>query len=82
MALATVRTTWRRWVEGGQGMVGMLTAPLAAVLVLVISLRRRWRLRVLGLLWLLVTVAMGMTFPAIDAAMQGWMVLPGTDQGP
>jgi len=64
------------------GMVGMLTTPVAALLVLILSLLRRWRLQVLGVLWLLVTVAMGITFPAVDAAMRNWMVLQGAQQDP
>jgi len=44
------------------GMVGMLTTPVAALLILILSLLRRWRLQVLGVLWLLVTVAMGLRF--------------------
>ena len=57
------------------GMLGMLTSPLAALLVFVLSLRRRWRLRVVGMLWLLAIVAMAVTFPAIGTAMRTWMIL-------
>jgi hypothetical protein len=129
-AVATVATTWLRWVEGSHGwtalprlaawlcvpaliagagagvcrigaivsvtgpisraittsgssigvlfgMLGMLTSPVAAVLILALSIARLWRLRVLGVLWLLVTVAMGITLPAIDAALRDWMILQG-----
>jgi hypothetical protein len=61
-------------------MIAMLVTPIAAVLVLVVSLLRRWRAGVIGVLWAVVIGAMAMTLPAMDAALGNWMVLRGTSQ--
>jgi hypothetical protein len=59
------------------GMIAILVTPMAAVLVLVLSLLRRWRAGVIGVLWAVVIGAMAITLPAIDAALGNWMVLRG-----
>jgi hypothetical protein len=59
------------------GTMGILTTTLAAVLILILCLLRRWRIRVIGILWLPVIVAMGITFPAMDTAMRNWTILRG-----
>ena len=86
-SVAAVGTTWLRLVQGSQGWTALprlaawLCVPaIIALLILIFSLLRRWRLQVLGVLWLLVTVAMGTTFPAVDVAMRNWMVLHSARQ--
>jgi hypothetical protein len=59
------------------GMIAILVTPMAAVLVLVLSLLRRWRVGVIGVLWAVVIGAMAIILPAIDAALGNWMVLRG-----
>src|SRR5262245_60748417 len=54
--------------------------PIAAVLVLVISLRRAWRLRVVTLLWLVVLVSAAVVLPALDATFAQFMILRGASQ--
>jgi len=55
------------------GMLAALTTPIAAVVILVVSLLHRWRLGVIGILWLVVIVAMAFILPTIDKTMDNLM---------
>ncbi len=57
------------------GMPAMITTPVAAVLILVLSLLRRWQLRVVGALWVIAILSMAIVWPAVDAAMRNWLIL-------
>jgi len=59
------------------GGLGMFTSPIAALVTLLLSLSRRWRFRVVCWLWVVVFLALGMTFPAVATALRSWMVLQG-----
>ena len=59
------------------GMIAILLTPMAAGVILVLSLLRRWRAAVIGVSWAVVIGAMAMTLPAVDAAVGNWMVLRG-----
>ena len=63
------------------GMLGMLLTPVAAILILTVSLMRRWRLAVIAVLWTVVIGSIAMTIPAIDSAASNWMVLKGVSHG-
>ena len=56
-------------------MLAVLFTPVAAALVLVVSLLHRWRLRVVALLWLAVILAMAFMLPAMDRATGTLMLL-------
>ena len=64
------------------GMLAVLSTPVAAALVLVVSLLHRWRLRVVALLWLAVVLAMALMLPAMDRATGTLMLLLRTGSGP
>jgi hypothetical protein len=57
------------------GMLATLTTPIAAAVILAVSLLHRWRLGVVGILWLVVIVAMALMLPAMDRAMGNLMLL-------
>ena len=57
------------------GMLATLTTPIAAAVVLAVSLLHRWRLGVIGILWLVVIVAMAFMLPALDSALGNLMRL-------
>jgi hypothetical protein len=59
------------------GMPAIFLTPVAAVLILILSIRREWSARVVAVLWVTVIGAMAMMLPAIDAALSNWMVLQG-----
>jgi hypothetical protein len=58
------------------GMLATLTTPIAAAVILVVSLLHRWRLGVIGILWFVVIVAMAFMLPAMDRAVGNLMLLP------
>ena len=67
-------------IQGWLALLAFLLTPLAAVLVLVISLRRAWALRVVTLLWLVLLVSAAVVLPALDATFAQFMILRGASQ--
>jgi uncharacterized membrane protein len=59
---------WSELVALLFGMLAIVLTPLAAVLVLLVSVRRLWRTRVIVWLWVVVLFAMAMMLPALDIA--------------
>ena len=67
-------------LQGWLVLLALLLTPIAAVLVLVISLCRAWRLRVVTLLWLVLLVSAAVVLPALDATFAQFMILRGASQ--
>jgi hypothetical protein len=63
------------------GSLGMFSSWVAAFLALLISLTRRWRIRVVCWLWAIALVALAISFPTTAAAFRSWMVLQGVRMG-
>jgi hypothetical protein len=51
--------------------------PIAALLALFISIRKRWSLRVIAVLWVVVVIAAGVMIPAFQLAMRDFLVMEG-----
>jgi hypothetical protein len=67
-------------IEGGLALFALVLTPITAALVLAISLRRSWALRVVTLLWLALLLSAAVILPALDATFAQFMILRGAPQ--
>ncbi len=51
--------------------------PIAAVLALFISVRKRWSLRVIAVLWVVVIIAAAVMIPALQLTLRDFLVMKG-----
>jgi len=57
--------------------LAVVTTPVAAVLALILSLRRRWCLHVVGVVWVVVIGAMAIPMASLEAAVGNWFTYFG-----